>query len=116
MIKKLHVFKSSSSRCKTTHTCSFFFFFLIRRRLFYILVDFISPQSSSHDSNVVVTQKLDFLDESIDKFRKALNIEANNSDSWFNLAQALTTKAELLEEGDQDKLDKAAELSKEAVQ
>nr|CAG8433909.1 14546_t:CDS:2 [Entrophospora candida] len=79
-------------------------------RVLYILVDF----TSHNNVDVTITQKLDFLDESIDKFRKALSIDANNADALFNLAQALTTKAEFVE--DQDETDKAADLLKEAIQ
>ncbi|CAJ0913541.1 9924_t:CDS:2 [Entrophospora sp. SA101] len=79
-------------------------------RVLYILVDF----ASHNNVDVTITQKLDLLDESIDKFRKALSIDANNADALFNLAQALTTKAEFIE--DQDETYKAADLLKEAIQ
>ncbi|KAF9345669.1 hypothetical protein BGX26_002883 [Mortierella sp. AD094] len=64
-------------------------------RVLYILVDFThSP-----------CQKLSLLNASIERFRSALTYDPDNADTLFNLGQALTTHAEVIqdhEEGDEE--------------
>ncbi|CAO3632855.1 unnamed protein product [Cunninghamella blakesleeana] len=61
-------------------------------RVLFILVGFFPAHTSPED-------KLNKLNESIDKFRLALNLELNNkTDVEFNLAQALHLKSEILQE------------------
>ncbi|KAF9101693.1 hypothetical protein BGX27_011381 [Mortierella sp. AM989] len=64
-------------------------------RVLYILVDF------THSA----CQKLSLLNASIERFRSALNYDPDNADTLFNLGQALTTHAEVIQdhdEGDED--------------
>ncbi|KAG0262570.1 hypothetical protein BG011_010005 [Mortierella polycephala] len=61
-------------------------------RVLYILVDFThSP-----------CQKLSLLNASIDRFRSALTYDSDNADTLFNLAQALTTHAEVIQDHDEE--------------
>ncbi|KAG0057431.1 vesicle coat component [Gryganskiella cystojenkinii] len=61
-------------------------------RVLYILVDFThSP-----------CQKLSLLNASIERFRTALGFDGDNADTLFNLAQALTTHAEVIQDHDED--------------
>lgn len=61
-------------------------------RVLYILVDFThSP-----------CQKLSLLNASIERFRSALIYDSDNADTLFNLAQALTTHAEVIQDHDED--------------
>jgi tetratricopeptide (TPR) repeat protein len=61
-------------------------------RVLYILVDFThSP-----------CQKLSLLNASIERFRSALNYDSDNADTLFNLAQALTTHAEVIQDHDEE--------------
>ncbi|KAI7827018.1 hypothetical protein BC939DRAFT_446502 [Gamsiella multidivaricata] len=60
-------------------------------RVLYILVDFTqSPR-----------QKLSLLDASIERFRSALTYDPDNTDTLFNLGQALTTHAEIIQDRDE---------------
>ncbi|KAG0345085.1 vesicle coat component [Podila humilis] len=61
-------------------------------RVLYILVDFThSP-----------CQKLSLLNASIERFRSALIYDSDNADTLFNLAQALTTHAEVIQDHNED--------------
>ncbi|KAF9428607.1 hypothetical protein BGZ94_001771 [Podila epigama] len=61
-------------------------------RILYILVDFThSP-----------CQKLSLLNASIESFRSALVYDSDNADTLFNLAQALTTHAEVIQDHSED--------------
>ncbi|KAG0203946.1 hypothetical protein BGX28_003948 [Mortierella sp. GBA30] len=61
-------------------------------RVLYILVDFThSP-----------CQKLSLLNASIERFRSALNYDSDNADTLFNLAQALQTHAEVIQDHDEE--------------
>ncbi|KAF9190968.1 hypothetical protein BGZ51_007986 [Haplosporangium sp. Z 767] len=61
-------------------------------RVLYILVDFThSP-----------CQKLSLLNASIERFRLALTYDSDNADTLFNLAQALTTHAEVIQDHGED--------------
>ncbi|CAO3689437.1 unnamed protein product [Rhizopus stolonifer] len=60
-------------------------------RVLFLLVDFLP-------SHVEPENKLEKVDESIEKFRTALNLEANKTDAQFNLAQALHQRSEILQE------------------
>ncbi|KAF9432672.1 hypothetical protein BGZ76_010466 [Entomortierella beljakovae] len=61
-------------------------------RVLYILVDFThSP-----------CQKLSLLNASIERFRSALNYDPDNADTLFNLGQALTTHAEVIQDHDEE--------------
>ncbi|KAI8366602.1 hypothetical protein BD560DRAFT_447945 [Blakeslea trispora] len=60
-------------------------------RVLFLLVNFLP-------SHVTPEEKLEKVDESIEKFRKALELEANKTDAQFNLAQALHQRSEILQE------------------
>jgi hypothetical protein len=57
----------------------------------FLLVDFLPSHASPE-------QKLEKVDQSIEKFRNALELEPNKTDAQFNLAQALHQRSELLQE------------------
>ncbi|KAF8926905.1 hypothetical protein BGZ58_010821 [Dissophora ornata] len=61
-------------------------------RVLYILVDF------THSA----CQKLSLLNASIERFRSALNYDPDNADTLFNLGQALTTHAEVIQDHDEE--------------
>lgn len=63
----------------------------IRGRVLFILVNFVP-------SHAPPEEKLEKVDASIEKFRKALDLEPNKTDAQFNLAQALHQKSEILQE------------------
>ncbi|KAF9086461.1 hypothetical protein BGX23_008871 [Mortierella sp. AD031] len=68
-------------------------------RVLYILVDFThSP-----------CQKLALLNASIERFRSALIYDAENTDTLFNLGQALTTHAEVIQDHDEEEDDEDEE-------
>ncbi|KAG9298942.1 hypothetical protein G9A89_015964 [Geosiphon pyriformis] len=77
-------------------------------RILYILVNFV-PIHSPFDV------KLSLLEESIEKFRSAVMIDPDNADALFNLAQALTSQADVIHERDTDDLDQAIASYHEAV-
>ncbi|KAI8143216.1 hypothetical protein BJV82DRAFT_668851 [Fennellomyces sp. T-0311] len=60
-------------------------------RIQYILVGF-------YPAHTAPEAKLKVLDEAIEKFRKALTLDANKTDSQFNLAQALHLRSEILQD------------------
>ncbi|OBZ90627.1 hypothetical protein A0J61_01324 [Choanephora cucurbitarum] len=60
-------------------------------RVLFLLVNFLP-------SHTTPEEKLEKVDESIEKFRKALDLEANKTDAQFNLAQALHQRSEILQE------------------
>lgn len=59
--------------------------------MLFLLVDFLPSHASPE-------QKLEKVDQSIEKFRNALELEPNKTDAQFNLAQALHQRSELLQE------------------
>ncbi|KAF9988248.1 hypothetical protein BGZ65_009945 [Modicella reniformis] len=61
-------------------------------RVLYILVDF------THSA----CQKLSLLNASIERFRTALMYDPDNADTLFNLGQALTTHAEVIQDHNED--------------
>ncbi|KAK3816422.1 MAG: hypothetical protein J3Q66DRAFT_342456 [Benniella sp.] len=61
-------------------------------RVLYILVDF------THSA----CQKLSLLNASIERFRSALSYDPENADTLFNLGQALTTHAEVIQDHNED--------------
>ncbi|KAI9480805.1 MAG: hypothetical protein EXX96DRAFT_522161 [Benjaminiella poitrasii] len=60
-------------------------------RVLFLLVDFLPSHAEPEE-------KLKRVDQSIEKFRKALELEANKTDAQFNLAQALHQRSEILQE------------------
>ncbi|KAF9898453.1 hypothetical protein BX616_004006 [Lobosporangium transversale] len=64
-------------------------------RVLYILVDF------THST----CQKLSLLNASIVRFRSALHYDPDNTDTLFNLGQALTTHAEVVQDHEEDEED-----------
>ncbi|KAI8084269.1 uncharacterized protein B0P05DRAFT_603005 [Gilbertella persicaria] len=60
-------------------------------RVLFLLVNFLP-------SHATPEEKLEKLDQSIEKFRKALDLEANKTDAQFNLAQALHQRSEILQD------------------
>jgi tetratricopeptide (TPR) repeat protein len=62
-------------------------------------------------------ERLNLLDKSISRFRKVLEMQPNNADALFNLAQGLTVRADLVEdvEGLVDAHGEAAQALQEAV-
>lgn len=56
-----------------------------------MLVNFLPSHASPEE-------KLEKVDQSIEKFRVALDLEANKTDAQFNLAQALHQRSEILQE------------------
>ncbi|CEP09405.1 hypothetical protein [Parasitella parasitica] len=60
-------------------------------RVLFLLVNFLPSHASPEE-------KLEKVDQSIEKFRIALDLEANKTDAQFNLAQALHQKSEILQE------------------
>ncbi|CAG8515006.1 13604_t:CDS:2 [Ambispora leptoticha] len=77
-------------------------------RILYILVNFIPSYSPPEP-------KLSLLAQSIEKFRAALAIDPDNADALFNLAQALTSQADVIRERDTEGLDDAIASYREAV-
>ncbi|KAI1320495.1 hypothetical protein EDD11_000880 [Mortierella claussenii] len=65
-------------------------------RILYILVDF------THST----CQKLSLLNASIQRFRSALTYDPDNADTLFNLGQALTTYAEVIQDHDDEEEDR----------
>lgn len=59
--------------------------------MLFLLVGFLP-------SHVTPEEKLQKVDESIEKFRKALDLEPNKTDAQFNLGQALHQRSEILQE------------------
>lgn len=84
-----------------------FSYHLIRGRILFILVNFVP-------SHAPPEEKLEKVDLSIEKFRKALDLEPNKTDAQFNLAQALHQKSEILQETTE--IDNAYGLSAMALQ
>ncbi|CAG8578695.1 2806_t:CDS:2 [Ambispora gerdemannii] len=78
-------------------------------RILYILVNFVPSHSPPE-------LKLSLLAQSIEKFRAALVMDPDNADALFNLAQALTSQADVIRERDTDGLDDAITSYNEAVQ
>lgn len=62
-----------------------------RGRVLFLLVDFLPMHA-------LPEEKLEKVDQSIEKFRNALDLEPNKTDAQFNLAQALHQRSELLQE------------------
>lgn len=62
-----------------------------RGRVIFLLAGFLPEHATPED-------KVKMLDQSIKKFRAALNLEHDKSDAQFNLAQALHQKSEVLQE------------------
>lgn len=62
-----------------------------RGRVLYILVGF-------YPAHATPEEKLKTLDESIDKFRRALSLDSTKTDAHFNLGQALHMRSELLQD------------------
>ncbi|CAO3667584.1 unnamed protein product [Umbelopsis ramanniana] len=62
-------------------------------------------------------ERLNLLDKSISRFRKVLDMQTNNADAMFNLAQGLTVRADLVEDVDgiMDAHGEAAQALQEAV-
>jgi tetratricopeptide (TPR) repeat protein len=62
-------------------------------------------------------ERLNLLDKSISRFRKVLDMQTNNADAMFNLAQGLTVRADLVEDVDgiTDAHGEAAQALQEAV-
>ncbi|KAI8638724.1 hypothetical protein BD408DRAFT_422585, partial [Parasitella parasitica] len=60
-------------------------------RVLFLLVDFLPSHKTPEE-------KLEKVDQSIEKFRVALGLEANKTDAQFNLAQALHQRSEILQE------------------
>lgn len=62
-------------------------------------------------------ERLNLLDKSISRFRKVLELQPNNADALFNLAQGLTVRADLVEDIDDivDARGEAAQALQEAV-
>lgn len=62
-------------------------------------------------------ERLNLLDKSISRFRKVLDMQPNNADAMFNLAQGLTVRADLVEDVDgiTDAHGEAAQALQEAV-
>jgi hypothetical protein len=62
-------------------------------------------------------ERLNLLDKSISRFRKVLDMQTNNADAMFNLAQSLTVRADLVEgvDGITDAHGEAAQALQEAV-
>ncbi|KAI8886068.1 hypothetical protein K501DRAFT_214526 [Backusella circina FSU 941] len=60
-------------------------------RVLFLLVNFLP-------SHVIPEEKLQKVDESIEKFRKALELQPNKTDAQFNLGQALHQRSEILQE------------------
>lgn len=80
---------------------------LPRGRILYILFDFLPSHTSP-------TKRLNALSNSIQKFRGAIALNPQNADALFNLAQALATQAELLQDTDEGN-EQAAMVLQEAV-
>lgn len=64
---------------------------LLRGRVLFLLVNFLPSHASPEE-------KLEKVDQSIEKFRTALQLEKNKTDAQFNLAQALHQRSEILQE------------------
>jgi tetratricopeptide (TPR) repeat protein len=64
---------------------------LFRGRVLFLLVNFLP-------SHATPEEKLEKVDQSIEKFRTALQLEKNKTDAQFNLAQALHQRSEILQE------------------
>lgn len=62
-----------------------------RGRVLFLLVNFLPSHASPEE-------KLEKVDQSIEKFRTALQLEKNKTDAQFNLAQALHQRSEILQE------------------
>lgn len=62
-----------------------------RGRVLFLLVNFLP-------SHATPEEKLEKVDQSIEKFRVALDLEPNKTDAQFNLAQALHQRSEILQE------------------
>lgn len=62
-----------------------------RGRVLFLLVNFLPSHASPEE-------KLEKVDQSIEKFRVALDLEPNKTDAQFNLAQALHQRSEILQE------------------
>ncbi|KAG2208079.1 hypothetical protein INT47_010441 [Mucor saturninus] len=60
-------------------------------RVLFLLVNFLPSHASPEE-------KLEKVDQSIEKFRTALGLEKNKTDAQFNLAQALHQRSEILQE------------------
>ncbi|CAO0792761.1 unnamed protein product [Mucor circinelloides] len=60
-------------------------------RVLFLLVNFLPSHASPEE-------KLEKVDQSIEKFRVALDLEPNKTDAQFNLAQALHQRSEILQE------------------
>ncbi|KAI8083840.1 hypothetical protein BDF21DRAFT_360713 [Thamnidium elegans] len=60
-------------------------------RVLFLLVNFLPSHASPEE-------KLEKVDQSIEKFRTALELEKNKTDAQFNLAQALHQRSEILQE------------------
>lgn len=60
-------------------------------RVLFLLVNFMPSHASPEE-------KLEKVDQSIEKFRTALQLEKNKTDAQFNLAQALHQRSEILQE------------------
>ncbi|KAG0297920.1 vesicle coat component [Dissophora globulifera] len=62
----------------------------------------LNPEDSDCLYNL---QKLSLLNASIDRFRSALSYDSDNADTLFNLGQALTTHAEVIQDHDEEEDD-----------
>ncbi|KAK4520850.1 uncharacterized protein ATC70_006731 [Mucor velutinosus] len=60
-------------------------------RVLFLLINFLPSHASPEE-------KLEKVDQSIEKFRVALDLEPNKTDAQFNLAQALHQRSEILQE------------------
>ncbi|KAH8549796.1 hypothetical protein BGW37DRAFT_98809 [Umbelopsis sp. PMI_123] len=79
-------------------------------RVLFLLMDYV-PQHAGAE------ERLNLLDKSISRFRKVLEMQHNNADAMFNLAQGLTVRADLVEDVDDivDAHGEAAQALQEAV-
>lgn len=75
-----------------------------------MLMDYVPEHAEAEE-------RLNLLDKSISRFRKVLDMQPNNADAMFNLAQGLTVRADLVEDVDgiTDAHGEAAQALQEAV-
>ncbi|KAI8578541.1 hypothetical protein K450DRAFT_246287 [Umbelopsis ramanniana AG] len=79
-------------------------------RVLFLLMDYVPEHAEAEE-------RLNLLDKSISRFRKVLEMQTNNADAMFNLAQGLTVRADLVEDVDgiTDAHGEAAQALQEAV-